>query len=175
MWPSRAKSRFESLVLAYSADLYRFAYWLTRDRTVAEDLVQECYARAWKSLDQLADDGAAKPWLFSILRNEHARMYAKPRPEYGATPLEEIEEMAEMTDTLFSLSGKIDMNAALAKLPENHREPLLLQVLGGFTCAEIGVMLSLSEANIMQRVSRARRALRELLEPEMSAKERRYE
>ena len=42
MWPNRAKARFESLVRAYSADLYRFAYWMTRDRSLAEDLVQEC-------------------------------------------------------------------------------------------------------------------------------------
>lgn len=175
MWPSRTKSRFESLVLAYSADLYRFAYWLTRDRTLAEDLVQECYARAWKSLDQLLEDSAAKPWLFSIIRNEHARMYAKQRPEYGATPLDEIEEMAEIADTYMSLSTKIDMNVALSKLPENHREPLLLQVLGGFSCAEIGVMMSVSEANIMQRVSRARRALRGLLAPEKTAQGKTYE
>jgi len=168
MWPNRAKARFESLVRAYSADLYRFAYWLTRDRTLAEDLVQECYARAWQHLDQLQEDGAAKHWLFSIVRNEHARLYAKPRPEHNATPLDEIEEMA---DTLISLPARLELNVALSQLPDSHREPLLLQVLGGFSCAEIGAMLSLSEANVMQRVSRARRALRELLEPEISVRE----
>jgi RNA polymerase sigma-70 factor (ECF subfamily) len=49
--------------------------------------------------------------------------------------------------------------------------PLLLQVLGGFTCAEIGAMLSLSEANVMQRVSRARRTLRAFLEPDRCVQE----
>jgi RNA polymerase sigma-70 factor (ECF subfamily) len=168
MWPSRAKARFESLVRAYSADLYRFAYWLARDRAIAEDLVQECFARAWKHFDQLVDDGAAKHWLFAIARNEHARLYAKPRPEQDATPLEQMEEMP---DTMISLPARLDLHAALHHLPDGHREPLLLQVLGGFSCAEIGAMLSLSEANVMQRVSRARRALRNVLEPDTTLRE----
>ncbi len=171
MWPSRTKKRFESLVLAYSADLYRFSYWLTRDRILAEDLVQECYARAWKYLDQLADDGAAKPWLFSIIRNEHARIYAKQRPEHGATPLDEIEEMEAMDDGISSLPARMDMSAALNQLAAGQREPLLLQVLGGFTCEEISQIMCITEANVMQRVSRARRALREILKPETSVRE----
>ena len=91
---------------------------------------------------------------------------------YGATQLEEIEEMAEMADTFISLPAQIDMNTALGKLPDTYREPLLLQVLGGFNCAEISVIMSVSESNVMQRVSRARRALRELLEPEIYEQER---
>ena len=168
MWPSRSRARFESLVRAFSADLYRFAYWLSRDRGIAEDLVQECFARAWKHLDQLADDDAAKSWLFTIVRNEHARLYARQRPEQDALLLEDIPELA---GNLMPLSAQWEINDALHRLPESHREPLLLQVLGGFSCAEIGTMLSLSEANVMQRVSRARRALRELLEPQTSAQE----
>lgn len=168
MWPDRAKLRFETLVRAYSADLYRFAYWLARDRTIAEDLVQECFERAWKHLDQLADDGAAKSWLFTIVRNEHARLYAKPRPEQDALLLEELEEVA---GSMVSLPEHIDLRTALDRLPDSHREPLLMQVLGGFSCAEIGAIMSLSEANVMQRVSRARRALRDILEPELCARE----
>ena len=67
-------SGFESLVRAYSSELYRYAYWLCRDRFTAEDLVQETFARAWKSWDDLRDDKAAKSWLYTILRNEHARL-----------------------------------------------------------------------------------------------------
>ena len=102
------------------------------------------------------------------MRNEHARLYAKPRLEHAATPLDELEEMA---DNVISFALHMDLNAALDRLPESHREPLLLQVLGGFSCAEIGAMLSLSETNVMQRVSRARRALRGFLEPEFCERE----
>lgn len=162
MWPSRRRYRFEALVRAYSADLYRFAYWLARDRGVAEDLVQECFARAWKHFDQLQDDLAAKRWLFAILRNENARLYAKPRPEQDAVSLDEVEVPV---DSAVTWTARLDMDAALEQLPEVYREPLLLQVLGGFSCAEIAALMSTSENNVMQRVSRARRAMRELIEP----------
>ena len=168
MWPNRAKQQFELIVRAHSADLYRFAYWLARDRGVAEDLVQECFARVWKHFDQLQEDKAVKPWLFTILRNEHARLYAKPRLERNAMPLEAEEEVV---DSSFCLQTHLDVNKALDQLAIGYREPLLLQLLGGFSCAEIGVMLSISEANVMTRVSRARRVLRKLLEPEITRQE----
>ena len=162
MWPKSDRTRFEILVRAYSADLYRFAYWLTRERSLAEDLVQECFARAWKHLDQLQNEQAAKHWLFSIVRNEHARLYAKPRAERDTCELEDAHEIAA---PMLSIPASLAVNQALDHLPLSHREPLLLQVLGGFSCAEIGTMLALSEANVMARVSRARRVLRELLNP----------
>jgi RNA polymerase sigma-70 factor (ECF subfamily) len=165
MWPNRAKLQFELIVRAHSADLYRFAYWLARDRGVAEDLVQECFTRAWKHFDQLQEGKAVKPWLFTILRNEHARLYAKPRLERNAAPLEAAEEVA---DTSFCMQTHLDVDRALRQLAVGYREPLLLQLVGGFSCAEIAVMLSLSEANVMTRVSRARRVLRKLLEPEIT-------
>lgn len=168
MWPNTDRVRFETLVRAYSADLYRFAYWLAHERSVAEDLVQECFARAWKNLDQLQNEQAAKHWLFSIVRNEHARLYAKPRVERDGVALDDISELAAPT---LSIPAGLALHQALEQLPNSHREPLLLQVLGGFSCAEIGAMLALSEANVMARVSRARRALRDLLDPHTDAQE----
>ena len=68
---------FESLVRTHSSDLYRFAYWLSRDKHVAQDLVQDAFSAAWKAFDSLRDVQSAKPWLFSILRNEHARSFQR--------------------------------------------------------------------------------------------------
>ena len=96
MWPTRSKQHFELIVRAHSADLYRFAYWLARDRSVAEDLVQECFARVWKHFDKLQQDKPVKPWLFTILRNEHARLYVKPRLERNAVSLEIAEEVEDV-------------------------------------------------------------------------------
>ena len=64
---------FESMVHAYSKDLYRYGYWLSRDSAIAEDLVQETFLRAWRAIDSLNDAKAAKSWLFTILRRENAR------------------------------------------------------------------------------------------------------
>ena len=64
------QKRYEALVQVYHTELYRFAYWLCNDPTIAEDLVQETFLRAWRSLDALQDDKAVKPWLLTILRRE---------------------------------------------------------------------------------------------------------
>ena len=62
------QNSYEMIVRAYSADLFRFDYWMCRNRWQAEDLVQETFAAAWRARDNLRDESAAKAWLFSILR-----------------------------------------------------------------------------------------------------------
>src|SRR5579864_311376 len=78
---------FESM----RADLLRFAHWLARDRATAEDIVQESLLRAWRSRDSLKDPGAARAWLLTIVRREHARLYERKRLEF--VTLEEITEI----------------------------------------------------------------------------------
>jgi RNA polymerase sigma-70 factor, ECF subfamily len=160
MWFQKTQSSFEAMVHAHSSDLYRFAYWLCRDRGVSEDLVQETFTRAWANWQDVRDEKAAKGWLLTILHHEYARMFEKKRIEISDVDLDDLMVAAE-TDVL----GELEMRDALWKLPEGYREPLLLQVLGGFTCAEIATMVNLTEMNVMQRLTRARQALRKLIEP----------
>ena len=157
----KTQSSFEAMVHAHSSDLYRFAYWLCRDRGVAEDLVQETFTRAWGHWQDVRDEKAAKGWLLTILHHEYARMFEKKRVEISDDDLNDLMVASE-TDVL----GELEMRDTLWKLPEGFREPLLLQVLGGFTCAEIATMVNLSEINVMQRLTRARHALRKMMEPE---------
>jgi len=156
------RASFETMVRALAPDLYRFAYWLCRDRTTAEDLVQETYRRAWQSWPSLRDERAAKAWLLTVLRREHARLYARTRPE-PALP-GEIEQVA-----LDDITSAVEMRDALAKLPAGYREPLLLQVLFGFGAAEIAQTMAISEAAVLTRLSRARQTLRRLLDPVLPA------
>ena len=150
------KSNFESLVRAYSSELYRYAYWLCRDRFIAEDLVQEAFTRAWQAWEGLRDDRAAKGWLYTILRNEHARTFERKRLD-----IDENQELDEIVDGgSAALFDQFDMRELLKALPDTYREPLLLQVLGGFSCAEIAGMMELSEGAVMTRLTRARLALR---------------
>ena len=79
------KKQFETLVGPLAPDLFRYAYWLARDRQLAEDVVQETMIRAWKSLDKLRDAGSVKHWLFTIVRREHART-AADRACHGRGP-----------------------------------------------------------------------------------------
>jgi len=155
---------FESMVRTYSADLYRFAYWLSRDKHLAQDLVQDAFSAAWKAFDSLRDQQAAKPWLFSILRNEYARSFQRKRLE--------IQDGVELEELSVSVPAegqeRVELENLLQALPENYREPLMLQVLGGFSGREIAEMLNITEQNVMVRLTRARHALRRLVDPEQA-------
>jgi RNA polymerase sigma-70 factor, ECF subfamily len=145
---------FESL----RPDLVRFAHWLARDRSLAEDIVQESLLRAWRSRDALKDKSAARAWLLTIVRREHARLYERKRLEL--VPLDEVAEthagapLAQPDSDLFTLRH------AIMRLPLEYREPLVLQVLGGFTTEEIAHELSLSSTAVLTRLFRARNKLR---------------
>lgn len=164
MFFKRSQESFETMVHAYSGDLYRFAYWMCRDRSVAEDLVQETFARAWANWESVNDEKAAKGWLLTICHHEHARLYEKKRVQIDDEALDEMMHGVES-----KIEASYEMREALGLLPVPYREPLLLQVLGGFSCAEIGTMLDISEATAMQRVTRARKAMRQIMDqPEIN-------
>jgi RNA polymerase sigma-70 factor (ECF subfamily) len=153
-----ARRSFEQAVRAFSPDLYRFAWWLCRDRFVAEDLVQEAFARAWKSWDNLKDAGATKSWLITIVRREHARLYERKQFDFVDAELEDLQIAAEHAPIeLFEMENLLD------SLPLTLREPLVLQALGGFSCAEIADMLDTTEGAVMTRLTRARQTLRSAL------------
>lgn len=158
------QSGFEVIVRAYSPDLFRFAYWLCRNRWQAQDLVQETFAAAWKGRESLRDSRATKAWLFSILRNEHIRVFQRKRLDMVDVELEDLP-IAGGNSGL----ERLELEECLRALPENYREPLLLQVLGGFNCREIAVMLAISEQNVMTRLTRARQALQKLASPRSNA------
>ena len=156
--------RYEALVKALHADLYRYSYWLCHDKHIAEDLVQETFLRAWRALDSLKDEKAAKSWLITILRRENARRFERKRFE-----MSEYEE-ATITDVMATSSEQDIENHWLrdkiAKLPEEYREPLVLQVIGGFSGEEIASMLSLNKNTVMTRLFRARNQLKEAVDNE---------
>lgn len=154
--------RYESLVRALSTEIYRYAYWLSGDPTVADDLVQETFLRAWKALDSLKDDKAAKAWLITILRRENARRFE--RKQFDLTDIDD-HPVADAQGT--SLEQQVDndlLRKQIAALPEEYREPLVLQVQHGFNGEEIASIMGLNRNTVMTRLFRARNQLREKLE-----------
>lgn len=160
------QTRFEALVNALSADLYRYALWLCRNQTRAEELVQETFLRAWRSLDTLRDEKAAKGWLITILRREHARGYERYVPDMD--PEVDPDDLAGNSEA--ATPETLALRRAIAMLSEDYREPLLLQVLGGYSCDEIGGLLKLSRGAVMTRLFRARQKLRLILEGDENTK-----
>jgi len=158
-------ARFEALVNAYSKDLYRYALWLCSDRVTAEDLVQETFARAWRAFDTLREGEAVKSWLMTIVRREHARLFERRRPELTDMDFDVLPSTAsEGSPSAEALA----LRRALAALPADYREPLVLQVLGGCTGEEIAAVMDISPSAAMTRLHRARRKLRATLGDEVS-------
>jgi len=155
---------FENLVHAYSAELYRFAFWQCKNKDLSEDLLQECFARAWKSLHKLKDEKAARAWLYTILRREIARHFGRNKANDISLDEQNIDLPATQYDC--SVSDEINLRQVLDKLPIDYREALMLQVLGGYSCEEIAEISGTKSGTIMTRLFRARQKLRQLLAPE---------
>ncbi|GMV27888.1 MAG: hypothetical protein AMXMBFR59_00130 [Rhodanobacteraceae bacterium] len=158
---SSRQRQFDALARAHSGDLYRYAYWLCGDPALAQDLTQETFLRAWRSLDALRETDAAKAWLITILRREHARLYE--RKSFETTDIGELELDDRDSLTPEQLGEDSIVRAAMLQLEPKYREPLLLQVLGGFSCEEIAHELGLGAAAVMTQLFRARQKLKGLL------------
>jgi RNA polymerase sigma-70 factor (ECF subfamily) len=154
------RARFQALCQALRPDLLRFAFWLARDLALAEDVVQETMLRAWKARDSLQDESAAKPWFLTIIRREYARSFERKR--LATVDVDELIAREEPMLAAAQDQELAEVRAALFKLPEEYREPLVLQVLMGYTTAEIAAELKLSNAAVLTRLFRGRKQLRVL-------------
>ncbi len=154
--------RYDSLVRALHADIYRFAYWLCGDKHVAEDITQETFLRAWRSLDSLKDEKAAKAWLITILRRENARRFERKQFNYSDVEQEYIEDT--LSGSTEELAEQHLIRRQIYNLELEYREPLLLQVIGGFSGDEIAKILDLNRNTVMTRLFRARNQLKDQLE-----------
>jgi RNA polymerase sigma-70 factor (ECF subfamily) len=152
------RARFQALCQSLRPDLLRFAFWLARDRALAEDVVQETMIRAWKAQDSLLDEGAAKPWFLTIIRREYARSFERKR--FVTVDVEELIAKEEPMLAAADDQELTELRAAIFKLPGEYREPLVMQVLMGYSTAEIAAELGLSNAAVLTRLFRARKQLR---------------
>jgi RNA polymerase sigma-70 factor (ECF subfamily) len=153
---------FNSLVDDHAPALYRIAYRMVGDRHEAEDMVQETFRSAWKSRQGYESGRGDRAWLAAILRRRVVDRWRRPAPpatlstdtphDPGILPPDPLA--GEYTD---------EMQAALAQIPDDLREALLLVVVGELTHQEAADLLDVPLGTVLSRVSRARRRLRELL------------
>ncbi|HEY6483480.1 MAG TPA: sigma-70 family RNA polymerase sigma factor [Steroidobacteraceae bacterium] len=155
-----AEERLARVLESYRPDLMRFAFWLTRDPGSAEDIVQETLLRAWRARAALRDSTAVRSWLLTIARRESARLHERKRPQTV-----DVDECLARQDVELAFHDEDpeigELRGAILGLPNEYREPLVLQVLGGFTTGEIAAELNLSVAAVLTRLFRARNKLRE--------------
>lgn len=158
---SERRNRFDRIVAVFHRDMYRYAAWLSRDPSVAEEVVQEALLRAWKSLDALRDDDAAKPWLLTIVRRENARYFERKRLDTV-----DIDELTPAQSAMVAESENEqvrDVREAIYRLDEDYREPLVLQVLLGHSTQEIADLMGLKQGAVLTRLHRARLKLKDVI------------
>jgi len=167
--PSTAEEALFNEMAAQHLDaLYRTALRLTGRPQDAEDLVQETYLRAWRSLHTYRPGTNPKAWLFRILHNAHIdRFRASSRTVPTVDELEGQDPafvVHETPETLV-MAGLMDaeVRQALAEIPEVFRACLVLADLEGFSYQEIAEILSIPRGTVMSRLFRGRRAMRRLL------------
>ena len=164
---------FEQLALPLFAALYNHAHWLTRDPSEAEDLVQESFSQALRAFDTFQPGTNFKAWIFRILRNT----FLTSRAGIAASRTVFLEDHPDTLDTipagptpediLLQLDNQAALHAALEQLPPQLREALLLCDVEEIKYKDIAVILDVPIGTVMSRISRARRTLRQLLQPQL--------
>ena len=160
-------ARFEQLCAPHRNDVLRFLIWLCRDRSLAEDVMQETLLRAWRSFGSLSDTGAVRSWLLTSARRELARVFERKRlPMVDLDSVIASQDAALMTHESHDVD---DMRRAILRLEPTYREPLVMQVLLGLPTEEIAEQLAISVPAVLTRLYRAR----EMLKQTMTGAERR--
>ncbi len=153
---STNRMRYETLVKRYHADLYKYACWLIGDTSIAQDVLQEAFLRAWKSIDSLQDDKSAKAWFITIIRRENARRFERKQFDLVDIDFIHIEDEKTMSDQQLITT---EIREHMMMLSEEYREPLLLQIVLGYSTVEISQTLSLNQKTVLTRLYRARNQL----------------
>ena len=170
-------ARFERDAMQYLDQLYAGAMRMTRNPADAEDLVQETYAKAYRSFRQFQEGTNLKAWLFRILTNTYINIYRKNQRDPKVDPTEQIEDwqMARAerhtsgglrsaeTEALENLPNTV-IAEALASIPIEYSHAVYLADVEGFSYKEIAEIEDVPTGTVMSRLHRGRKALRELLQ-----------
>ena len=163
---------FEELAMPLFDQLYNFAYWQTRNRQEAEDLIQETYAKALKGFASFQLGTNFRAWMYRILRNT----FLTSRTGLKLTmtvPLDAEEGGPELVERdtpetfLVKQSNREQLQSAIDELPVHFREILLLCEVEEMSYQEISETLSVPIGTVMSRLSRTRRTLRNRLRPRL--------
>lgn len=146
---------FEALLLAYQDKVFRLCYSMLGDRAQAEDAAQESFLRIWKSVDRFRGDSSLSTWIFSITRNVCLTIISKRR---ASAPIEEADRGEPQAP-----DRQRDVFAAVALLPENYRQVVMLFYMEERSYEEVARMLDLPVGTVKTHLHRARLQLATML------------
>lgn len=143
--------------------LRRYARALARDVAGADDLVQDCLARALEKLHLWQEGTDLRAWLFTILHNQYVNQVRRAVREGAAVGLSETEPMLARAPHQGKRLELRDLERAIAKLPDEQRSVVLLVGLEGMRYEEVAEILDIPIGTVRSRLSRGREALRRLI------------
>jgi len=174
----RDRVRFEEDALELADQVYRVARRLVGTREEAEDLVQETYARAFRSWKSFTPGTNLRAWLFRILTNLNVDRGRKVQRSPQTQPLEESDyylankvastagEEALEADEIVERLSQDSIVKALSEIPSQYRDAVVLVDIGDFTYADAAQILDVPIGTVMSRLHRGRRALKQHLAEE---------
>lgn len=149
-----SESRYNQWVSDHYRFLFRSAWALTGSRSIAEDVVQDCYTSAWKHRDQLRQPEMARAWLFQIMRRSALRHIAP-----GLQPQDDAG-MPEQAAGHEAVDDRLDVVKALTRIAPIHREVLVLYYFDDMPTAQMAEALEIAPGTVLSRLARAREALK---------------
>ena len=165
--PTPHLERFEALVLPYLDDAYTLACYLLRNEQDAQDVVQDASLRAFRYFDGYRG-GDVRAWFLAIVRNCCFTWQRKQKADASIAALTPdivfaVPEPEPADATAIAHSERDAINRAMAELPLEFREVIVLREIQGMSYAEIGSVTGVPAGTVMSRLSRARRKLASLL------------
>jgi RNA polymerase sigma-70 factor (ECF subfamily) len=152
--------------------VYSFVLRSIGSKEDAEDIVQEVYCRAWRSINRFRGDSKLLTWLYRIAanlcidhsRSKHRRSFTETETEIDLVQMELAPQPGRSIET--GSINKYVINEALQKLTSDCRMLVILCDVQGFTCSEAAEIIGCSPVSARVRLSRTRRKLRKLLQDE---------
>ena len=154
----------ERLLEAEIPRLRRYARALTRDVTRADDLVQSCLTRAVAKQHLWQPGTDLRAWLFTILHNQHVNEVRRSVREGVNVAVEDMAPVLTVQSNAYASLQLRDLEAAIASLPQEQRQVILLVGLEGMRYEEVAVILDVPVGTVRSRLSRGRDQLRRLME-----------
>ncbi len=148
---------FTQLIMSYKEYLYRTAWLYCKDQEVALEAVQECVARSYEKIVTLREPALFRTWLTRILLNAVTDQYRK---QSRLIYLEEQPEQAAREEHI-SQEEKMDLHAAVERLPEKQRVAVILKYFQDLKISEISAIMEIPEGSVKAYLHQARKRLRE--------------
>jgi len=163
-------SNFEDLAIPLFDQLYNFARWLTHDTAEAQDLVQETYAKALRGFRSFQAGTNFRAWMYRILRNSFLTSRTGLKTMVAIDEETDPEPLTVNTtpeSVLISRADREIVQQAMEEVAVHFREILLLCEVEEMSYQEIAETLAVPIGTVMSRLSRARKALREVVQKKL--------